>query len=105
MAYDSHKMPDLGPVSPAEFEEHIHIGNDEIYPPFKQIYPAPTAYKHFPSLASGYNFHALGPPGAASGSGVWRVMREIRLTGTMEFADGDSFFDNNLNDVTSLSYS
>lgn len=103
----NNKDVDLGAISPSELEEHGHVGGLEQYHAYKAIIGAPTAYKGFPSLASGsgYIYHAVGPVGAASGASVWRVFREERGAGTILWAGGSADWSNALIDVTALSYS
>lgn len=100
-----HSQPDIGPVTIPEVEEHAHIGADEQYPGYKLTYAPPVAYKAFPSLASGYIYHCVAPVGTASGASLWRVMREIKLTGTIEWAGGQAAWINSLASLPGLTYS
>ena len=100
-----HSQPDLAAVTIPEIEEHRHIGALEAGAAYKSIHGAPVAYKSFPSLTVDVTYHALSTPGAASGATQWRVMRENKVTGTIEWAGGVADWVNNLDDVTNLSYS
>lgn len=95
----------IAPVTIAEFEEHGHIGGVENQPAFKQTFAPPIAYKSFPTLTANYTYHAIGPVGAASGASLWRVLREDKSSGTIEWANGNAKWINSLTDVTSLPYS
>ena len=96
----------IRPASIAEMEEHGNVGgNDRLGPGYKLIGGAPLAYKAFPSLASGYTFHATAPVGSTSAASIWRLFREEKATGTIDWADGDFNWDNDLSDVTSSTYS
>ena len=99
-----HSMPDIGSSTIGEWEEHGHVSGETEGAAHKVVFGAPAAYKAFPSLASGYTYHAISRPGTASGASTWRVLRETRNTGTIEWADGDSNWDNDIIDVTSLTY-
>jgi len=99
-----HNHERFGNASPIEWEEHAHVGGSDAQPGFKYTYAPPMAYKSFPSLTAGYTYHALAPVGSASGATTWRVFREEKATGTIEWANGDAQWDKALNDVTGLTY-
>lgn len=102
---DPYSQPDLAGVSILDINEHGHIGGNASGVPFKTVFSAPLAYKGFPSLTSGYVYHCIAPVGTASGTSLWRVMRETNNTGTIEWANGSALWINSLVDVTSLSFS
>lgn len=101
---DVHNWERLNHATHIEWEEHAHVGGAETNPGFKYTYAPPMAYKAFPSLASGYTFHCLGPVGSASGASVWRVFREEKATSTVMWAGSNANWDKTLNDVTGYTY-
>jgi len=101
---DNYNNPRFGPISRAEWLEHANVGGEGGVP-YKKALAPPVAYKSFPSLASGYTYHCIGPVGAASGASTWRVLREEKLTGTIEWANGNYNWDKHLTDLTAYSYS
>lgn len=44
-------------------------------------------------------------PGAVADSDVWRIQKINTTTGVIQYADGDTAFDNNFQDRETLSYS
>lgn len=100
---DFHNTENWGQVTIVDWEEHGHIGGQDTKVAYKNMFGAPVAYKTFPSLSSGYIYHAVAPVGTASGASVWRVFREDSI-GNIMWADGDSNWDNALIDVSSISY-
>lgn len=104
MTGEIHNYERFGRASPLEWEEHAHVGGSDSELGFKYTYAPPMAYKAFPSSASGYIYHALAPVGSASSASTWRVFREQRNTGTIEWAGGSSNWVNDLSDITGLTY-
>lgn len=104
MIGDVHNWERKNYPSVTEWEEHAHVGGSEAQPGFKYTYAPPMAYKSFPSLTANYTYHALAPVGSASGTSTWRVFREQKDTGTIEWANGNANWVNILSDVTSLTY-
>lgn len=99
-----HSNPDQAATPITEWEEHGHVGGVEGGAPFKSIFGAPATIKVFPSLSSGFIYTAIAKPGTASGASEWRVVREQRNTGTTLWANGSSAWENNLVDITGLTY-
>lgn len=100
---DFHNTEKWGPVTITEWEEHNHAGGKEDQLAYKAIFGAPVAYKTFPSLTSGYIYHAVAPVGSASGASLWRVFREDAV-GNIMWSNGNANWTNTLVDITAIPF-
>lgn len=100
----AHNTEKSAPVTIVDWEEHAHVGGTEEAPGFKYTYSPPMAYKSFPSTTANYTYHCLAPVGTASSASLWRVFREQKDTGTIEWANSDAQWNKNLIDVTAYVY-
>lgn len=101
-----HSMPDLGPITVAEFEEHGHVGNVEEGQAFKRTDKAQKAVRVDEASAT-VTYVGEATPGSLGSAEVWRIKR-ITVSGTVtsiEWAAGAVLYDQVWDNRAALSYS